>query len=416
MLQMIRHKSVMVLLMGVALIAAGILGQPRIAVQGAEAETAKEQSGSSSMVTVRIINKEGRLTGPVSVPRLELSDDEWQKRLTPEQFRIVRAKGTERAFCGTLLDNKKHGYYLCVACGLPLFHSGAKFDSGTGWPSFFQPVGKENVIEESDVSHGMVRTEILCARCDGHLGHVFEDGPKPTGLRYCLNSESLKFVDDADAASAGEEVPPQASLGPEKSDAATEPKAVTRLPLPANDTALAAAPGEAKAVFAGGCFWCTEGVFEKLDGVNDVMSGYANGDPERTTYEEVCEGDTGHAECVQITYDPSKITYGRLLRIFMGTHNPTQLNAQGADHGTQYRSAVFYTDDKQKEVAESYIKELSGTTLFGGKKIVTVVEPLKGFYPAEDYHQDFVKNNPNYPYVRAYMPEKLKKLEELLKD
>ncbi|MBM3289079.1 MAG: peptide-methionine (R)-S-oxide reductase MsrB, partial [Candidatus Hydrogenedentes bacterium] len=259
---------------------------------GADSATAT-QPGSGSMVTVRVLDKEGKLTGPVSVPRVELSDLEWQKRLTPEQYRIVRAKGTERAFCGTLLDNKKQGYYLCVACGLPLFHSGAKFDSGTGWPSFFQPVGKENILEESDGSAGMVRTEILCARCDGHLGHVFDDGPRPTGLRYCLNSESLKFVDDADAKSAGEDVPVQGAAAK-----AAEPKAVTRLPLPANDTPLASAPGEAKAVFAGGCFWCTEGIFDGLDGVKDVVSGYANGDPKRATYEEVSEGDTGHAECV----------------------------------------------------------------------------------------------------------------------
>ena len=198
------------------------------------------------MVTVRVIDKEGKLTGPVSVPRVELSDAEWQKRLTPEQYRIVRAKGTERAFCGTLLYNHKEGYYLCVACGLPLFHSGAKFDSGTGWPSFFQPVGKENVHEETDIALGTVRTEILCARCDGHLGHVFDDGPKPTGLRYCLNSESLKFVDDADAKSAGEDVP---------TAAAAEPMAVTRLPLPATDTPLATAPLFAGKALIHPSFW-----------------------------------------------------------------------------------------------------------------------------------------------------------------
>ena len=386
---------------------------PGAQAPGPDNKTAATQSGSGSMVTVRVLDKEGKLTGPVSVPRVELSDAEWQKRLTPQQYAIVRAKGTERAFCGTLLDNHKEGYYLCVGCGLPLFNSNAKFNSGTGWPSFFQPVAEENVHEDADHSYGMERTEITCARCGGHLGHVFDDGPKPTKLRFCLNSESLKFVDQADAKSAGEDVPPQSAA---KADAVAEPKAVTRLPLPANDTPLASAPGEAKAVFAGGCFWCTEGIFDGIDGVKNVVSGYSNGDPKRTTYEEVCKGDTGHAESVQITYDPSKVTFGRLLRIFMGTHNPTTLNAQGPDHGTQYRSAIFYMDDKQKEVAEGYIKQLSGTTLFGGKPIVTVVEPLKGFYPAEDYHQDFVKLNPTYPYVRANMPEKLKKRDELLKE
>jgi methionine-R-sulfoxide reductase len=148
-----------------------------------------------SMVQVHVYNREGKLVGPVESPRVERSDEDWQRQLTPDQYRIARGKGTERAFCGTLLDNKKEGVYVCICCDLPLFSSEAKFNSGTGWPSFFQPVAKENVAEESDVSYGMVRTEILCARCDGHLGHVFPDGPPPTGQRHCLNSASLRFVD-----------------------------------------------------------------------------------------------------------------------------------------------------------------------------------------------------------------------------
>jgi methionine-R-sulfoxide reductase len=149
---------------------------------------------------VKVFNRRGELVGPVESPRVERTDEEWRARLTPDQYKIARRKGTEAPFCGTLLDNKKAGVYTCICCGLPLFASNSKFNSGTGWPSFFQPVAAENVVTAVDRSHGMVREEIICARCDAHLGHVFEDGPRPTGLRYCVNSESLAFTDQADLA------------------------------------------------------------------------------------------------------------------------------------------------------------------------------------------------------------------------
>ncbi|MFI0608751.1 MAG: peptide-methionine (R)-S-oxide reductase MsrB [Anaerolineae bacterium] len=158
---------------------------------------------------LHVFDDQGRLVGPVDLPRVEKSDAEWRAQLSAEQYKIARGKGTERPFCGTLLDNKKEGVYACVCCRLPLFSSSAKFNSRSGWPSFFQPVAETNVAIEVDRSHGMLRTEILCARCDGHLGHVFSDGPAPTGQRHCVNSESLVFVEAerlADLAEPGSEV------------------------------------------------------------------------------------------------------------------------------------------------------------------------------------------------------------------
>jgi methionine-R-sulfoxide reductase len=176
-----------------AIFAVGLLTAIAYA-QTRPADSPSTRPAENTIVKVKVFNKAGEIV-EVDSPRVEKSDEEWQKILTPEQYQIARAKGTEARFCGTLLDNHKDGVYSCVCCGLPLFSSNAKFNSGTGWPSFFKPVADENVVEHTDSTYGMKRTEILCARCGAHLGHVFEDGPRPTGLRFCVNSESLKFTD-----------------------------------------------------------------------------------------------------------------------------------------------------------------------------------------------------------------------------
>jgi len=359
------------------------LGCNAPAAPASEEDAPAQKAPEVPMVSVRVFNASGELVGPVSTRKVVKTDEEWRRQLTEEQYRVTRRAGTERPFCGTLLDNKKEGVYTCVCCGLPLFASGAKFDSGTGWPSFFQPIARENVAEREDRSHGMVRIEIECARCDAHLGHVFEDGPRPTGLRFCLNSESLTFTPQAERA---------------------------RLADPA-----AGGGALAEAVFAGGCFWCVEAVFEELDGVVEAVSGYAGGSAETANYEAVCTGRTGHAEAVKIVYDPSKVAYEQLLEVHFATHDPTTLNRQGADAGTQYRSAVFFADEREEKAARAYLEKLKASGAFP-RPVVTTLEPLKAFYPAEAYHQDYVDKNPDQGYVRGVALPKVAKVREKFPD
>ena len=325
---------------------------------------------------VQVVAADGQIVGPLAMPRVELTDAQWRERLTPEQYRILRRAGTEPPFCAPLLDNKQDGVYSCLGCRLPLFSSDTKFDSGTGWPSFFRPVHAGNITELPDNSIPMMpRTEIVCARCDGHLGHVFKDGPRPTGLRYCVNGESLMFT-------------PKEEL-----DRLAEVDI---------------------AYFAGGCFWCVEAVFDHIAGVIAVDSGYTGGDGE-PNYRQVTTGLTGHAESVRITFDPRVVTKEQLLEVHFATHDPTSLNRQGADIGTHYRSALFYRDEAEKAFFESFISKVEASGEYA-KPIVTTVEPFKGFYLAEDYHQDFVETNPDHPYVRAVAVPKVEKTKRLFGD
>ena len=337
-------------------------------------------------VSVHVINELGKLKGPVEVPAVRKSPKEWRRSLGGEAYRVLRQAGTERARSSNLLANKRKGIYVCAGCSLPLFSSDAKFKSGTGWPSFFQPVAAGNVREVSDNAHGMTRTEVRCSRCEGHLGHVFRDGPKPTGLRYCMNGVSLGFTNSADIKSLAEKLP----------------KAEVK-------------NARAEAVFAGGCFWCVEAVFEELDGVSEAVSGYAGGGVKDAFYGVVSSGSTKHAEAVKIVYDPTKITYEELLAVHFATHDPTTLNRQGNDVGAHYRSAIFYANEQERKSAAAWIAKHQ-KMLGSKKKIVTILEPLKGFYPAEPKHQNFVRNNPNQGYVRGVALPKVNKVRKKFRE
>lgn len=309
------------------------------------------------------------------------SDEEWRQLLTPLQYEVTRRKGTEPPFTGKYYNLKENGTYRCVCCGNELFSSEAKFDSGTGWPSFRAPVSGQAVETAADTSCGMVRTEVSCEKCGAHIGHVFEDGPQPTGLRYCVNSVALDLVE----------------TGGTKNDQGNPPN------------------GNEVATLAGGCFWCLEAVFQDLSGIKEVVPGYSGGKLANPSYNEVCTGTTGHAEAVQIVFDPSEISYKEILEVFFTVHDPTTLNRQGADIGPQYRSAIFYHNEGQKAIAEEVIQRIEAARVFNAA-IVTELTPFSVFYPAEDYHQEYFKRNPEQRYCRFAIAPKVAKFRKIHSD
>jgi peptide methionine sulfoxide reductase msrA/msrB len=282
-------------------------------------------------------------------------------QLTPEEKYVIVDKGTEMPFSGKYLNNTEPGTYVCKRCGAPLYRSSDKFDGHCGWPSFDDEIpGAVKRVPDPDGS----RTEIICANCGAHLGHVFT-GEELTkkDVRHCVNSISLLFV-------------PAAKADPNEPNDPNKPAAIQ------------------KAYFAGGCFWGVDYWLRTLPGVISVTSGFMGGTTKNPTYEQVCTGETGHAETVEVVFDPSKTTYENIAKLFFEIHDPTQRNRQGPDVGFQYRSAIFYADPGQKQIADRLIEQLRKK----GLNVVTSVEQAKEFWPAEDYHQNYYGKNAGRPY------------------
>lgn len=273
--------------------------------------------------------------------------------LTPEEEQVIIHKGTEKPFTGKYNQHEAFGLYTCKRCGAALYRSQDKFDAGCGWPSFDDELPGA-VSRETDADG--IRTEILCQNCGGHLGHVFlNEGFTRKNTRHCVNSVSMDFI------------------------------AATQQDYP-------------RALFASGCFWGTEYFLQKAEGVVSTTVGYTGGDKEQPTYKEVCGGQTGHAETVEVIFDPKKTSYEALARLFFETHDFTQVNRQGPDIGEQYRSAIFYSNEHQKAVAKRLVKKLEDQ----GYKVATEITPVSKFWAAEDYHQDYYQHKGSSPYCHVY--------------
>jgi peptide methionine sulfoxide reductase msrA/msrB len=296
------------------------------------------------------------------------TSEELKKTLSKEQYTCTQEEGTETPFHNAYWNNKADGIYVDVVSGEPLFSSLDKYDSGSGWPSFTKPIEDDHLTTKTDTKLGYERTEIRSKVANSHLGHIFDDGPREAGgKRYCMNSAALKFIplEEMKAKSYGQYL-----------------------------FAFAKKKHWEIATLAGGCFWGVEELIQQQPGAIETQVGYTGGKTERPVYEVVKTSATGHAEAVQVLFDPDKTSYEKLLHFFFTMHDPTTLNQQGNDKGTQYRSAIFYESDTQKKIAEKTIEKLNKSGVWK-KPVVTEVVKAGPFYRAEEYHQKYLNKNPN---------------------
>jgi peptide methionine sulfoxide reductase msrA/msrB len=320
--------------------------------------------------------------------------DQLRKSLSGVQFQVTQNAATEPPFDNAYWDNHQAGLYVDIATGEPLFSSTDKFDSGTGWPSFTKPVEAGRVVDADDRSHGMVRTEVRSAGGGSHLGHVFDDGPAPTGLRYCINSASLRFIPVAKLEAEGYGAYLPLFGKPAKADATGAAPASNSCARPGPGEKPGCTPTLETAVLAGGCFWGMEEILRQIPGVVETQVGYTGGKSSHPTYEDVHTGSTGHAEAVKIVFDPAKLSYDELLeKWFFRMHDPTTRNRQGNDVGTQYRSAIFVTSPEQRKVAEAAKAHAQASGRWKAPIVTEIVE-AGSFTPAEDYHQKYLEKNP----------------------